>query len=382
MGGCVWKSLRESPVIKNVICQQLVLERNSILRFYIHFLIDKNMKNKLLSRRTFVKTTSLGVTGSALSIGGLSAIYLAELQDADKLAILGGTPVRRAGTNLEVSWPIFDDTDINMYLDAFKSKKWSEYNYSPQELSFRFKKEFAKMMGVGFCAPTNSGTDALDAAQRALDIGPGDEVITQTNTFVATAQTTFNLFALPVFVDTDPETFMINANLIEERITENTRAILPVHIGGGAADMDKIMAIAKKHNLVVIEDTCQAQHGEWNHRKLGSIGDLGCFSFQAGKSLCAGEGGAVIGNNDDIMARVEAYTNNGRDPRGMERTFPGSNFRITPFVASTLIGQMRRLEAQSKIRDENVAYLEKLLSEIKGVRPTKKYAGQTRRAYY
>jgi hypothetical protein len=166
--------LRESPVIKNVICQQLVLERNSILRFYIHFLIDKNMKNKLLSRRTFVKTTSLGVTGSALSIGGLSAIYLAELQDADKLAILGGTPVRRAGTNLEVSWPIFDDTDINMYLDAFKSKKWSEYNYSPQELSFRFKKEFAKMMGVGFCAPTNSGTDALDAAQRALDIGPGD----------------------------------------------------------------------------------------------------------------------------------------------------------------------------------------------------------------
>ena len=340
------------------------------------------MKNNLLSRRTFVKTTSLGVTGSALSIGGLSSIYLAAPQEADKLAILGGSPVRHAGTNLEVSWPIFDDTDIKMYLDAFKSKKWSEYIYSPQELSFRFKKAFAEMMGVGFCAPTNSGTDALDAAQRALDIGPGDEVITQTNTFIATAQTTFNLFALPVFVDTDPETFMINADLIEERITENTRAILPVHIGGGAADMDKIMAIAKKHNLVVIEDTCQAQHGEWNHKKLGSIGDLGCFSFQAGKSLCAGEGGAVIGNNDDIMARVEAYTNNGRDPRGMKRTFPGSNFRITPFVATTLIGQMRRLEAQSKIRDENVAYLEKLLSEIKGVRPTKKYAGQTRRAYY
>ena len=109
---------------------------------------------------------------------------------------------------------------------------------------------------------------------------------------------------------------------------------------------------------------------------------MGCFSFQEGKSLCSGEGGAVIGNDDDIMAKIDAYTNNGRDPRGKGRTFPGSNFRITPFVAATLMGQMRRLEAQSKLRDENVAYLEQLLSEIKGVRPTKKYPGQTRRAYY
>jgi dTDP-4-amino-4,6-dideoxygalactose transaminase len=155
-----------------------------------------------------------------------------------------------------------------------------------------------------------------------------------------------------------------------------------VHIGGAAADMDKIMAIAKKHNLVVIEDACQAQHGEWRNKKLGSIGDLGCFSFQAGKSLCSGEGGAVIGNDDAIMARIDAYTNNGRDPRGKGRTFAGSNFRITPFVAATLIGQVRRLEAQTKLRDDNAAYLEKLLSGIKGVRPTGKYEGQTRRAYY
>ena len=162
----------------------------------------------------------------------------------------------------------------------------------------QFEKEYAELMGVNYCATTNSGTDALEAAQRALDIGPGDEVITQTNTFIATAQTTFNLFALPVFVDSDPETFMINADLIEERINPNTRAILPVHIGGAAADMDKIMAIAKKHNLVVIEDACQAHMGEWRNKKLGSIGNLGCFSFQAGKSLCGGEGGAVIGNDE------------------------------------------------------------------------------------
>jgi perosamine synthetase len=340
------------------------------------------MKKKLLSRRTFVKTTSTGVAGAALTAGGMSSVYTSFIQDGAKPAILGGIPVRPRGTDLEVSWPVFDDTDIQMYLDAFKSKRWSEYSYSPRELSGKFEKAFAEMMGVAYCAVTNSGTNALDVSQRAFEIGPGDEVITQTNTFVATAQTTFNLFALPVFVDTDPETFMINADLIEERITANTRAIIPVHIGGGAADMDKIMAIAKKHNLAVIEDACQAQHGEWRNKKLGSIGDLGCFSFQEGKSLCSGEGGAVIGNNDNIMAMVDAYTNNGRDPRGLKRTFPGANFRITPFVAATLMGQMRRLEAQSKLRDENAAYLEKLLSEIKGVRPTKKYPGQTRRAYY
>jgi dTDP-4-amino-4,6-dideoxygalactose transaminase len=340
------------------------------------------MKNKSLTRRTFVKKTSIGAAGAALATNGFISIYSDVLQDAEKPAILGGIPVRPKGSDLGVSWPIYDDKDVQMYLDAYKSKKWSEYSNSEKELSVQFEKEFAKLMRVGYCAATNSGTDALDTAQRALDIGPGDEVITQTNTFIATAQTTFNLYALPVFIDSDPETFMINADLIEERITPKTKAILPVHIGGAAADMDKIMAIAQKHNLVVIEDACQAHMGEWRNKKLGTIGNLGCFSFQEGKSLCGGEGGAVIGNDDNLMARVDGYTNNGRDPRGQRRSFPGSNYRITPFVAATLLGQIRRLEVQSALRDENCLYLERLLSGIKGVCPTKKYAGQTRRAYY
>jgi len=340
------------------------------------------MKNKALTRRTFVKKTSLSAAGVAFATGGLTSVYSNIIQDVEKPAILGGNPVRPKGSILGVSWPVYDNTDIQIYLDAYKSNRWSEYSNSEKEFSTRFEKEYAELMGVKYCATTNSGTNALDAAQRAFDIGPGDEVITQTNTFIATAQPTFNLFALPVFVDSDPETFMINADLIEERITPNTRAILPVHIGGAAADMDKIMAIAKKHNLVVIEDACQAHMGEWRNKKLGAIGNLGCFSFQALKSLCGGEGGAVIGNDDNIMAKVEGYTNNGRDPRGQRRSFTGSNYRMTPFVAATLLGQLRRLEAQSSLRDENSLYLEKLLSGIKGVRPTKKYAGQTRRAYY
>lgn len=340
------------------------------------------MKKNHFSRRTFVRNASLGVTGAALTMNGFVPVYSAAMQDAAKPAILGGTPVRPSGSGLEASWPVYDDTDIQMYLDAFKSKKWSEYSNSPGELSMKFEKEFSALMGAPFCAVTTSGTAALDAAQRALDIGPGDEVITQTNTFIATAQSTFNLFALPVFVDSDPETFMINADLIEERITPNTKAILPVHIGGAAADMDRIMAIARKHNLFVIEDACQAHMGEWRNRKLGTVGDLGCFSFQEGKSLCGGEGGAVLGNDSDLMARVDAYTNNGRDPGGKRRSFTGSNYRITPFVAATLLGQIRRVESQSALRDKNCRHLEQLLSGIKGVRPTKKYDGQTRRAYY
>jgi perosamine synthetase len=340
------------------------------------------MKKVSLTRRTFVKRTSIVTAGAVLTGGGISSISADIIQDVDKPAILGGNPVRPKGTHLGASWPIYDDTDLQMYLDAYKSNIWSEYSNIEKERVFQIEKKFAELMGVNYCATTNGGTTALETAQRALDIGPGDEVITQTNTFIATALTTFNLFALPVFVDSDPETFMINADLIEERITENTRAILPVHIGGAAADMDKIMAIAKKHNLAVIEDACQAHMGEWKNRKLGTIGDLGCFSFQAGKSLCSGEGGAVIGNDEYLMARAKGYTHCGRDPRGKKRGFPGSNYRMTPFQASILLGQIRRLEEQSTLRDDNSAYLEKLLEAIKGVRQTKKYPGQTRRAYY
>ncbi len=340
------------------------------------------MKKSSLTRRSFVRRTSAATAGAALSAGGFSSIYAGVPQEADKPAILGGTPVRQKGQVMGSAWPIYDDSDVQMYLEAYKSNRWSEYSNNDTERAVQFEKKYAELMGVNYCALTNSGTDALETAQRALDIGPGDEVITQTNTFIATAQSTFNVYALPVFVDSDPETFMIDANKIEEKITKNTRAILPVHIGGAAADMDKILAIAKKHNLFVIEDSCQAHLGEWRGKKLGTVGNLGCFSFQAGKSLCGGEGGAVIGNDEEIMARADAYTNNGRDPRGKRRTYPGANFRISPFVSATLLGQIRRVEAQSKLRDENCAHLEKLLGQIKGVRPTKKYAGQTRRAYY
>ncbi|HOF20828.1 MAG TPA: DegT/DnrJ/EryC1/StrS family aminotransferase [Bacteroidales bacterium] len=340
------------------------------------------MKKPSFSRREFVRNTSLGVAGAALSAKGITSFSPVALQDTGKPALLGGTPVRPKDRILGSSWPIYDDSDIQLYLEAFKSNIWSEYSHIESERVYQTEKKYAALMGVNYCVATSSGTAALETAQRAVNIGPGDEVITQTNTFIATALSTFNLFAIPVFIDSDPETFMINADLIEERINENTRAIIPVHIGGAAADMDKIMAIAKKHNLIVIEDACQAHMAEWRNRKLGTIGDMGCFSFQAGKSLCCGEGGAVLGNDEHIMAAAKGYTHIGKDPRNRGRVFAGSNFRMTPFQAAILTGQIRRIEEQSTLRDENAAYLEKLLGEIRGVRPTKKYPGQTRRGYY
>jgi len=338
------------------------------------------MKKDSINRRKFLKKTSIGAAGAVLSVSVTKSIYANITKQADTPAILGGKPVRTK--RLGSSWPIYDDTDVQIYLDAFHNRRWSETGTRETSFTTQFEKKYAELMGVNYCVLTNTGTTALDSAVHAVGVCPGDEVIMSVDTFVATAQSVFNSYALAVFVDSDPETFLINADLIEERITERTRAILPVHIGGAAADMDKILAISKKYNLPVIEDACQAHMGEWRHKKLGAIGDLGCFSFQAGKSLTCGEGGAVIGDDEYLMAGCDAYQNNGRDPRRKSRFFPGSDYRMTPFQAAILLGQVRRLEEQSKIRDENAGYLEELLKDIPGISPTKKYPGQTRRSYY
>ncbi len=348
----------------------------------ITFLNLIGMKNKELTRRTFLRKTSFGAAGLTLASNNFSRLFANIQQDSNKLALLGGNPVRPKGSVLGIKWPVIEKRDLEMYIQAFRDKNWSEYSNRKEEFGTQFNEEYAKFMGVNYCAVTNAGTQALEAAQRAFDIGPGDEVITQTNTFVATPQSTFNLFALPILVDTDPETFMINPDLIEERITRNTKAIIPVHIGGAVANMDKILAIAKKHNLAVIEDCCQAHSAEWRNKKVGSIGDLGCFSFQQFKSLPAGEGGAVIGNDEYLVARVGAYVNNGRDPRGKGRIFPGANLRPTSFQSANMLSQLKRQDEQNEHRDKNVTYLEQLLSGIKGIKPTRKYDGQTRRAYY
>jgi len=337
------------------------------------------MKKNSITRRKFLKKTSIGTAGAALSVGGTASIYANIVKQADTPAILGGKPVRTK--SLSQPWPIYDDTDVQIYLDAFHSKRWSETDTRETFFTTRFEKKYAELMGVPYCVTTMNGTSSLYASLHILGVGPGDEVIVPPYTFIATINPVLLLFALPVFVDTDPETFMINADLIEEHITERTKAILPVHIGGGAADMDKIMAISKKHNIPVVEDACQAWLGEWRHKKLGAIGDLGCFSFQASKNITCGEGGAIIGNDEYLMNRCRAFRGYGRDPKGKEG-YPGADFRMSPFQAAVGLGQIRRFEEQQTLRSNNAAYLDKLLEDIPGFEPHKKYAGQTRHAYH
>jgi len=340
------------------------------------------MKKKLFNRRTFLKKSSVGIAGTAgLSALGAGSLYCNIAKSANTPAILGGKPVRTEGFP---SWPVYDDTDVKMYLDAFHSKKWCRLGSTQVD---EFEKKYAELMGVPYVTATNGGTMALYASLASLDVGPGDEVLVPPYTFVATVNVVPVLFALPVFVDTDPATLKIDANKIEKRITKHTRAIIPVHIGGGACDMDKIMAIAKKHDIAVVEDTCQAWLGEWRNKKLGALGDIGCFSFQASKNINCGEGGAIIGSDQNLMELCRSFTNNGRAPREKRATFsgnpyPGLNHRMTEFQGAILLGQLRRLEDQQELRNKNGEYLAGLLKDIPGISEVKMYEGQTRNGYH
>ncbi|HKJ67942.1 MAG TPA: DegT/DnrJ/EryC1/StrS family aminotransferase [bacterium] len=336
------------------------------------------MNDHRTSRRKFLKYSSLGVAGLALSGGSTDALYAGLVKKADTPAMLGGAPVR---TKPFPEWPETDQRDVEMYLEAFREQDWSQFRHVESESMVQFEQKFADLMGTNYCASTNAGTTALTAALHALDVGPGDEVIVPTNTFIATAQAVLNNYALAVYVDSDPDTFMIDADLIEKQINANTKAILPVHIGGGACDMDKIMALSEKYDIPVLEDACQAHMGEWRGEKLGSVGTLGCFSFQEFKSLTSGEGGAIIGDDEALMRKCIAIKNNGRDPRH-QIVYSGSNYRMTAFQVAVVRGQMRHLEEQTGRREQNAAYLETLLAEVPGISPAKKYDGQTRRAYY
>ena len=189
-------------------------------------------------------------------------------------------------------WPDFREADEQAVLPVLRSGMWSRAKVVDEA-----ERRFAQLMGAEHCLATCNGTNAIFTSVRALGIGAGDEVITTPYTFVASVDPILLANALPVFADIDPDTWQIDPAKIEAKINPNTVAILPVHIIGGVCDMDRINAIARKHNLKVIEDACEAHGGEWKGSKVGTLGDLGCFSFQTGKSLTCGEGGAILGRD-------------------------------------------------------------------------------------
>ena len=195
----------------------------------------------------------------------------------------------------------------------------SSANYIMGKNVLDFEKEFAEYIGVKHAISVGNGTDALVLSLKALGIGPNDEVITTPFTFFATAEAISAVGATPVFVDVDKDTFNIDVTKIEEKITNKTKAIMPVHIFGQCADMDEINEIAKKHNLYVIEDACQAIGGKYKGRNVGSLGDIACFSFFPTKNLgCAGDGGMIVTNDDNIAIIAKALRTHGSGENGQK----------------------------------------------------------------
>jgi len=208
----------------------------------------------------------------------------------------------------------------------------------------RFEQEFATYIGTEHCIAVNTGTAALHLALAALEIGPGDEVITVPHTFIATAEAISAVGARPVFVDIDPVSFTMNPALLEAAITSKTRAIIPVDLYGQAADMDAIMEIADKHGIPVIEDACQAHGAEYKGRKAGSFGVAGCFSFYPGKNLGAcGEGGAVTTNDAELAHKIRLWRDHGSSKR-YEHVFPGLNMRMEGLQGGILSVKLKYLD--------------------------------------
>ena len=224
----------------------------------------------------------------------------------------------------------------------------------------RFEEDFARFCECDHAIGVGSGTDALWLALLALDVGPGDEVITVPNTFIATAEAISYCGAQPVFIDVEEDTYNMDPALIEAAITPRTKAIIPIHLFGQPSDMDPIMEIAKKHKLRVVEDACQAHGARYKGRPVGTIGDAGCFSFYPGKNLGAfGEAGAVITNSTELTQKMQVLRDHGQI-RKYHHTMIGWNCRMDGIQGSVLQIKLRQLARGNQLRrshaNQSVSY--------------------------
>lgn len=296
----------------------------------------------------------------------------------DKLALNGGAPIRRKAFP---SWPIFDDLERKLIMEVVDSGKWGGVERNKLE---EFEQKFAEFQNAKYAISVNNGTIAITAALLAAGVGAGDEVIMPPYTFIATATGPLMFGAVPVFVDVEPDTMLIDPEKIESAITHRTKAILAVHIAGAPANMTRLKEIARKHNLKLIEDSAQAIGAQWEGTGVGAIGDLGTFSLQSSKNLTAGEGGIILSNNENYADSAWSIANVGRIRKGgwYQHELVGWNFRMTEFQAAIALAQMSRLEEQCKLREKNGKLLTELLSEVDGIRVLKRDERITRHAYH
>lgn len=286
-----------------------------------------------------------------------------------KLAVNGG--MKTVPEDIKVRWPVINDLDKKMVAEVLDSGTlWGPY--APQCKGL--ESEFAEYMGMKYCIAFNSGTAALHAAVRAAGVGPGDEVITSAYSFLASAVAVLHSNGIPVFVDIDPITHNIDVNKIEEKITEKTKAIIPVHIEGIPADMDAIMEIADRHNLVVIEDAAEAHGTKYKGRLVGSLGHMAIFSLNSTKNLPGGEGGLFVTNSEEYRGKANMvrmfgeYMKEGEGRSYVAYTL-GWNYRTQEMPAAFARSQLTRLDENNANSRKNGDYIGEELGKIKGLIP-------------
>lgn len=302
-----------------------------------------------------------------------------------ELAILGGPKTR---TEPYPAWPVWDQRDVDAVAEVVQSGRWGGFPY-PGPKTAELAKKFSELQGGGYAVVMINGTITMEVALRAAGIGWGDEVIVPGYTFQATASAPMSAGAIPVLVDVDPNNYCLDPQAAEKAITSKTKAIIPVHLGSNMADMDAIMALAEKYNLIVIEDCAHAHGAKWRGQGAGTIGHFGSFSLQSSKTLTSGEGGILLCKSAEHAALAASIIDCGRphalgggpeDVHGL--SIQGGNFRLSELQAALALVGIERFPAQAKQREEMAAYMDEALSEIKGVRLLKRDERHTTRSFY
>jgi len=295
-----------------------------------------------------------------------------------KLALLGGRPAR---TQPFPSWPVFGKPEEERLLHTLRSGRWGRLD-GPE--TAEFERRFAEFHGCKHGIAVVNGTVSLRLALVAAGIRAGDEVIVPPYTFFSTASAVIEANAVPVFADICLESFNLDPRAVEAAVTSRTRAIIPVHFAGQPADMRAVMAIAKKRDLLVLEDAAHAHAARWRNRPAGSLGDVASFSFQSSKNLTSGEGGIITTNDDALAETCRSMQNCGRIPTGVwyEHHVISGNYRLGEFQSAVLNCQLDRLESQTQTRDRNGQYLAARIAALPGVYPQKRSADCTRHSYH
>ena len=296
-----------------------------------------------------------------------------------QLACLGGEPVTNnlLGKGTLISRP---DLERKYLLQAYDSGVWDDWP-GGNSLAAKFQDEWAEFNKSKMGALLTNGTHSIQIALETLDIGVGDEVIVPGLTWQATASAVCDVNAVPILVDVDAESLCIDPQKVEDVITPRTRAIIPVHLYHRMADMNEIIRIAKKYDLYVIEDCAHAHGSQWDGKGAGTLGDFGSFSFQRSKLINAGEGGALLMQNEDLYWKVVSQRSCGRELKAGIKVHSG-NYRITSFQAAILLGQLAALRENASILDRNGLALDRAVAEAPGVRPLWRNEHITRQCSY